>query len=52
MIAIDMPMPRKCIECKLLDGDDSCPLIECEEDWTWAEQYAHCPLIDLTDDGR
>jgi hypothetical protein len=55
MIAIDMEMPEKCKECRLLDAEDNCTLLRSEEDWTWEEQYAHCPLIDMDkyqDDGK
>ena len=58
MIAIDMPMPHMCCigkdkDCPLMDDVGNCNLLpESDNYLTIAEQFAHCPLIDLTDDGK
>lgn len=58
MIAIDMPMPIDCHigkdkDCPLMDDVRNCNLLpESNNYLTLAEQFAHCPLIDLTDDGK
>ena len=56
MVAIDIPMPRKCGECQLMDADNWCRFIAeyCDNRASWAAQCrpSDCPLIDLTDDGK
>ena len=58
MIAIDMPMPYMCHigkdkDCPLMGDKCNCNLMPESGDYmTLAEQYEHCPLIDLTDDGK
>ena len=43
-----MEMPKSCIwrdgKCPLLGDDDNCKLQDCQEDWTWEDQYKGCPL--------
>ena len=43
-----MEMPKSCIwregKCPLLGDDDDCKLQDCQEDWTWEDQYKGCPL--------
>lgn len=36
--------------CVMLDGEDNCVLQDCEEEWTWSEQYANCPLVGVDSD--
>ena len=61
MIAIEMPMPYMCSigkgnGCPLADDYGNCNLLpESDNYLTIAEQFAHCPLIDLSqyeDDGK
>ena len=51
MIAIDVPMPRKCGECPLMNDDSWCRFIGeyCDMRASWAGQCrpSDCPLIDL-----
>ena len=35
--------------CPLLDYEDNCKLQYCKEEWNWADQYAGCPLIELSE---
>jgi len=50
MIMIDVPMPRKCGECPLMDDDNWCRFIGeyCDMRASWAGQCrpSDCPLID------
>lgn len=52
MIMIDVPMPRKCKECPLMDDDSWCRFIGeyCDMRASWAAQCrpSDCPIIDLT----
>lgn len=58
MIAINIPMPHNCyidikMDCPLLDDNKNCKLQpESRKIKTFSEQFEHCPLIDLTDDGK
>lgn len=57
MIALEMPMPKSCRECRLKDEQTlHCKLIGDYCDWlaAWAAQCRplRCPLIDLTNDGK
>ena len=40
---------EKCVgyKCPLLNDEDCCNLQDCKEEWTWADQYAGCPLVEL-----
>ena len=46
-----MEMPKSCIwrdgKCPLLGDDDNCKLQDCQEDWTWEDQYKGCPLSEV-----
>ena len=48
VIVKDMEMPKSCIwrdgRCPLLGDDDGCKLQDCQEEWTWEDQYKGCPL--------
>ena len=33
--------------CPLLDNEDCCKLQDCEDSWTWEDQYAGCPLVEV-----
>ena len=49
----DMEMPKSCLwrdgKCPLLGDDDGCKLQDCQEEWTWQDQYKGCPLSDVPD---
>ena len=55
VIIKDMKKPSNCIwteecvgyKCPLLNDEDCCNLQDCKEEWTWADQYAGCPLVEL-----
>lgn len=56
VIVKGMKMPGSCEwmddkynvhRCPILGDDDDCKLQDCKEDWTWQEQYAGCPLVEL-----
>ena len=46
-----MEMPKSCIwrdgMCPLLGDDDGCKLQDCQEEWTWEDQYKGCPLVEV-----
>ena len=52
MVTIDIPMPKKCKECPLMDDDSWCRFIGeyCDMRASWAAQCrpSDCPLTDLT----
>jgi len=47
-----MEKPKSCTwrdgRCPLL-CDDDCKLQDCQEEWTWQDQYKGCPLSDVPD---
>ena len=49
----DMEMPKSCTwrdgRCPLLGDDNDCKLQDCQEWWTWQDQYKGCPLSDAPD---
>lgn len=48
-----MEKPKSCTwwdgRCPLLGDDDDCKLQDCQEEWTWQDQYKGCPLSDAPD---
>ena len=48
-----MKKPKSCTwwdgRCPLLGDDDDCKLQDCQEEWTWQDQYKGCPLSDAPD---
>ena len=33
--------------CPLLNSNDCCRLQDCEDDWTWVDQYKGCPISEV-----
>ena len=61
MIGIDIPMPYMCHigkdkdykDCPLMGDKCNCNLLpESSNYLTLYEQFKHCPIIDLSDDGK
>ena len=48
MVLIDIPMPRHCEECPVINADGDCPFYpEDDQVDTFAEQYRRCPLKEV-----
>lgn len=48
MVLIDIPMPKSCIDCPVLDINKDCPFYPHDEQCgTFEEQYELCPMREV-----
>ena len=48
MVLIDIPMPRNCEECPVINADGDCPFYPKDDQVdTFREQYRRCPLKEV-----